>query len=168
MDDEPGGADDEEHHERVHRVAARGQDGDREHRKRQRTREAGTPPEDAPDEVVEERHRGGAGERLGQLERDRVEAEQLDACDLEPKVHRGLVDGDPPARFEHREEEVVPREGHAAHSRVVERVGRDFSERVEAQDAGHRRHRGDAQRGDADRQTRRRGARCHTRRGGHH
>ena len=46
----------------------------------------------APDGHEQQRHRGDPGERLGQLQRRRGEAEQLHARDLQPQVDRRLVD----------------------------------------------------------------------------
>ncbi len=50
--------------------------------------------EHAAHRVVEDRHRGGAGERRGQLQRDGAEAEHLGAQHLQPEVERRLVDGE--------------------------------------------------------------------------
>ena len=72
--------------------------------------------------------------RLGQLERRRGEAQQLHARDLKPQVHGRLVDRHAPRRLEGAEEEVVPREPHAAHGGVVERIGRHLADVEQPQD----------------------------------
>ena len=99
---------DERHHHRVHGVAARGEHLDRQDGHGRGCREAGTNPEQPADNGEQQRDRGGPGERLGQLERGRVEAEQLHAGHLQPQVDRRLVDRDAPAGLERAEEEVVP------------------------------------------------------------
>ncbi len=67
----------ERHHDRVHRVAARGDHGDREHRQRESRGERGAHAEDAPHGLEQQRDGERAGERLGELQRGGVEAEQL-------------------------------------------------------------------------------------------
>ena len=102
-DDEPGGRHVEGHHRRVHRVAARGEDGDRQDRQGGRRgqpgasgRRAGAPGRRAATTASDPR------ERLGQARRDRAEAEQLDARHLQPQVDRGLVDRDAGRRARRR------------------------------------------------------------------
>ncbi len=112
----------ERRHDGVHRVAARGDDRDRQDRQRRRGREAGAAAEQDAPEVVD----GGDGERArdrrGQFERGRREAEELRARDLQPQVDRRLVDRDARARLERPDEQGVPRRAHAPHGRVVEGV----------------------------------------------
>ena len=67
-------------------------------------------------------HGERAGERLGQQQRGRREAQELRGRDLQPEVDRRLVDRQARARVEHAVEEVVPRQRHRAHGGVVVRV----------------------------------------------
>ena len=77
-DRQPQRGDDEQHHHRVHRVAARGQDRlgrDREHDRR-RDPPGGRPHGGRRRTAAAPRR---AGERLGQLQRELIPAEELDA-----------------------------------------------------------------------------------------
>ena len=138
-------ADQQHHHHAVHRVAARRQYRDRQDRECSRGGQRGGRAEHAPQRDEQQRHGGCAGERLRQLQRRRVEAEQLHARDLQPQVERRFVDRDAAPGLVCPEEEVVPRQRHAAHRRVVERVAGDLRDGVEPQHRGERDHSADGE-----------------------
>ena len=112
------------HHHPVHRVAARGDHLDRQQRQHERGGEARGDAPDAPHGEEQQRHRRRAEQRLGEQQARRRVAERLHARDLQPEVHRRLVDRHAPAGLQRAEEEVVPGVGHAPDGGVVEGVQR--------------------------------------------
>ena len=122
--EQPQRDDAEQHRDGVHGVAARRQQRDRQRLRARARGQAGGRAEHATNGVVEHHDRGRPGQRGRQLERDRAEAEELRAEDLQPEVQRRLVDREAAARLVGAEQEVVQRQRHAAHGGVVERVAR--------------------------------------------
>ena len=105
-----------EHHQQdqhgVHAVVARDGDEGGEHGERERPGERGGDAQAPREDHVQQRYREHAGDRLGQQQAERREAEQLGARGLHPQRQRRLVDGDQAAGVERHEQEVVQRAQH--------------------------------------------------------
>jgi hypothetical protein len=125
-------------HDRVHRVAAGHDHGRRRHGQRQPAGKRRGAPQDRPQQPHERGDERDAAQRRGQQQRHAVEAEQPGGRDLEPQVHRGLVDRHPAAGLERTAQERGPGGAHAAHCGVVVRVGGDAAERCQAQERRQR------------------------------
>ena len=115
----PQGAHAAQRQQRVGVVVARDRDRDRRHRQHEPGHEAGRAPPQAAREVVDERDRGDAHERLRHEDAPRVKAEDPRRKRLDPERERRLVHRHQPARVERVVEEVVPARAHRAHGRAV-------------------------------------------------
>ena len=78
-----------------------------------------TRPKRRRDEVVDERHRRHAHQRLRHEDAERVVAEHAHRQRLHPQRQRRLVDRHHAAAIERGEQEVVPARAHRAHRRAV-------------------------------------------------
>ncbi len=150
-----GGERHQQDQQRVDAVGARDRDEGREHRQRQRAGEPGDGAEAAREREVEHADGEHAGDRLGQQQAERREAEELCCGGLQPERQRRLVDRDQAARIEGDEQEVVTRAQHRAHAGRVEDVAVGVLR--QAVEVEHRREREDQrERGVARRRARQR------------
>ena len=115
----PQGADAAQRQQRIGVVVARDRDGDRRDGEHESGDEAGRAPPKAAREVIDERDRGDAHERLGHEDAPRMKAEDPGRERLDPERERRLVHRHQPTGVERVVEEVVPARAHRAHGRAV-------------------------------------------------
>ena len=142
-DRRPQRADAAEDQQRVGVVVARDRDRDRRRGEREAGDEAGRAPPQAAREVVDERDRRDAHQRLRHEQAQRVEAEHLHERDLHPRAQRRLVDRHRAGGVERAVEERVPARAHRAHGGAVVLVGPAvLGQPPEVQDAGDQQEQG--------------------------
>ena len=155
--------------QRVGVVVARDRDRDRRRGEREPGDEAGRAPPQTAREVVDERDRRDAHQRLRHEQAQRVEAEHLHERHLHPRAERRLVDRHRAGGVEGAVEEGVPARAHRAHGGAVVLVGPAvLGQPPEVEDAGDEQEQGQLGPHPAERAPprRRRGGRRGSRSGG--
>ena len=121
--DAPQRGDGAEDQQRVRVVVARDRDRDRREREHEPGDEPARAAEAPAHEVVDERDRRDAHQRLRHEHAQRVEAEHLHRQRLDPEGERRLVDGHHARGVERPVQERVPARAHRAHGGAVVLVG---------------------------------------------